>query len=573
MRYKMSKKQIISESNKIRSELSYSKLDRIQKDFLKRFVKTRKKTIWFLVILVVVETLLGLSLPTISHFYLEKSFALMNYQTFMFVGISLIFLIVLYMVNSYYRIFIGQKFSLALINEIREAWYAYFIKHSAAFNRKFDGKKLMTKLLYHVQLLRMGLNNIVYQIIQASLLYIGIIAFAFLFNPKLFVVLWVSLPVVLIVFVVMDYIGRYYVTREQTFNSRIVGHLADSLLNFDVLKTQAREEEKLREFDNYIQLDTFFRIRRQLWVQYSNRVLYGLMLLFGVLLYFVQLYWPFVEFDSISNVASTGFILGFFGKVLFSFARVGIFMEAFRLGLRLSTPAFRYDLSRSIQSPPNWETLRFSGKKTKLSNRGGYIKNFDMKFKKGNRILVYSDNSYGKTTLARVIAGQKCIDSLNVTLDRKRVPSKKWCFYRSENYFIKANPTFDISLGEYLLGESKAKITRYDIDAVYKELKPYKIFDFIFDHKDVLGRRITNNNLSITEIILIQIAYCLLRPKSIISIDHMCFDQSKNEIIEGIKLLEKNSKSTTFVFFSSKANKTFNYAKTYHLDKTEFKQV
>ncbi len=313
----MSKKQIITESNKIRSELTYSKLDRIQKDFLKSFVKTHKKIIWWIVSLIIVETFLGLSLPTISHFYLEKSFALMNYKTFMIVGISLIVLIVLYMINSYYRIYIAQKFSLTLINEIREAWYTYFVKHSAAFNRKFDCKKLMTKLLYHVQLLRMGLDNVFYQVIQATLLYIAIILFAFLFNPKLFVVLWVSLPVVLIVYVVMDYIGRYYVTREQTFNSRIVSHLADSLLNFDVLKTQAREEEKVREFDNYIQLDTFFRIRRQLWVQYSNRLLYGLMLLFGVLLYFVQLYWPFVEFDSISNVASTGLILGFFGKVLF----------------------------------------------------------------------------------------------------------------------------------------------------------------------------------------------------------------------------------------------------------------
>ncbi len=243
------------------------------------------------------------------------------------------------------------------------------------------------------------------------------------------------------------------------------------------------------------------------------------------------------------------------------------------MGLRLSVPTFKTDPERDIQKPPAWVTLRFSGKKTKLSNKGAYIKNFNLGFNKGDRILVYSDNSYGKTTLARVVTGQKCIDSLNVTLDRYRVPSKKWCFYKSENYFIKANPTFDITLGEYLLGESKSQISRYDIDAVYKELKPYKIFDFIFDHKDMLGRRITTANLSITEIILIQIAYCLLRPKSIIAIDHTCFDQSKNEIIEGIKLLEKHSKSTTFVFFSSKVNKMFDYAKIYNLDKTEFKQV
>lgn len=569
----MSKKQIISEANKIRSELRYGSLDGTQKKFIRTFLRRNKKLIWFMIWLVIAETVISLALPFLSHFYLEKSFALMNYQTFMIVGISLILLIILFLIGGYLRILATQKFSLYFINEIREAWYGYYMKSSVAFNKKFDGKKLLTKMLYHVQLLRMGLNNVIYQSIQATVLYIGILVFSYLFNPKLFLVIWIALPVLLIVFIIMDYIGRYYVTREQTFNSRLVSHLGDSLINFDVLKTQAREEEMVKKFDDYIDLDTFFRIRRQLWVQYSNQLLYGLILFFGVALYFVQLYWPFIEFDSISNVASTGFILGFFSKVLFSYSRMGIFMEAFRLGLRLSVPTFTI---KSTQTPPKkkpWQTIKFNGRKTKLSKYGGYLKKFSFSFKKGQRILVYGEESSGKTTLAKAITGQKAINSLNVTFNKKRVSSKKWCSYKSEQYYITANPIFDITIGEYLLGEHNEKITSEDIDAVYKALKPYKIFDFLFSNVDLLGRRISPRNLSMTEVVLVQIAYCLLRPKSIIVIDHSCMDIDKDIVNEAIKLLDKNSKHAAIIVFSSKVNSLLLYEKTFHLDKTGFSQV
>ncbi len=569
----MSKKQIISEANKIRSELRYGKLDGMQKRFMKNFLSRNKGVFWSMILLVIGETVISLVLPFISHFYLEKSFALMNYGTFVIVGITLIVLIILFLAASYLQIFVTQIFSLRFINEIRESWYGYFLKRSVAFNKNFDGKKLLTKMLYHLQLLRMGMDNVVYQFIQGTFLYIGIIIFSFLFNPRLFVVLWVSLPVLIIVFLIMDYIGRYYVTREQTFNSRIVSHLADSLINFDVIKVQAREDGMIKKFADYIELDTFFRIRRQLWVQYSNRLLYGLILLFGVVLYFVQLYWPFIEFDSISNVASTGLLLGFFSKVVFSYSRAGIFTEAFRLGLRLSIPTFSYVAEKSSPKPVKFNHIKFSGKRVKISKYGGYIKDFIFSFKKGQRILVYGDENAGKTTFAKVITGQKAIKSINVTLDKKRVTSARWCGYKSGNYFVSANPTFDISIGEYLSGKNTESITQKDIDHIFKLLKPYKVFDFIFADTDMLGRRISPRNISMTEIVLVQIAHCLVHPKSIVAIDHGCVDIKRDIIENAIKILEKNCDLTAIIVFSSDKNTLIKYEKTFHLNKAGLSEV
>lgn len=573
MRKNMSKKRIIAESNKIRSEFRHTKLEKIQKGFIKYFIKNKRKFIIIIFFLVIFEILIGLSLPTISHFYLEKNFALMNYQTFLYVGLFLIFLLILYLIGSYFRIYFIQKINLDFINAIRESWYKYYLKHSVAFNRRFDGKKLMTKLVYHVQLLKMGLNNIVYDGIQALFLYLGIIIFSFFFNPKLFLLLWISLPVLIIIFLVTDYIGRYYVTREQTFNSRIIAHLADSLLNFDVLKAHSQENEKIKEFDNYIDLDTFFRIRRQVLIEYSNKVLYGLIFLFVIFLYFIQLYWPFIEFSSMRNVASTGFILGFFVRVLFSTSRVGIFMEAFRLGLRLSVPSFKISRKSEIKKIPSWKKIRFYGKKTKLSRHGGYIKNFELEIAKKDRLLIVSNGNYGKTTLAKIIAGRKAFSSINLMLDKQRITSKNWSRFKSNNYFISPNTSFDTTIGEFLLGKSKSDFSQNDIHTIVEALKPFNFFKFLLDKRDFIGHRITNRSYSVSEIILLQIAHCLLFPKKIITIDNLCLDSQNKSIIDGLHILEQKLPDTSLIFFSSKINNEFKYGKVFKLDKASFKAV
>jgi len=570
---KMTKKQIIAESSKIRRELGYSRIDNTQKEFVKKFIKKNRNKLYFIGFLAFIETLIGISLPTISHFYLEKSFDLMNYRTFLLIGITLLCLTGIYLVNTYYRIYIGERLIMSFVNRIREAWYIYYLKHSVAFKKSFDGKRLMTKFVYHIQLLRMGAQNVILQILQSSLLYIGILIFSLLFNPKLFLVLWLSAPLFIIIFLIADYIGKYYVSREQTFNTRIVMQLADSLINFDIFKLHGREDEKIKEMENLIDLDTYFRVRRQLWIKYSNRVMYSVILVFGILLYFVQIYWPFIDFYSVTNVAATAIILSYFTRILFSLTRIGIFFEALRLGLQLSIPTFNYKVKKAIKEVPSWKTIRIHSKKTKLSKYGDYLKNFEFNIEKGERISIMAGDSFGKTTLARAITGQKKIESLIFNLNKKRFSSTEWCRFKQENCFISGNPTFDTVIGEYLLGKSAQSITREDVDKIFQVLTSHKIFDFIINHKDFLGRKISTHDLSFTEIILLQIAHCILNEKSIISIDHTCIDHHNKAITKGIKLLEQEFKKSTIIVFSTEHNEILSYDKTFHLRKAEFVQV
>jgi len=572
MKFNLSKKQIIAESNRIRSEFRFSKLDPKQKKYIFSYVKKHKKALLTLLFLAIGETIIGILLPVISHFYLEKSFDLMNYRTFLIIGISLVVLLILYLVNSYLRIYKTQQFSMQLINDLREAWYKYYLKHNAAFKKHFDGRKLMTKFLYHIQLLRMGLQNIISTGIQSVLLYIAILIFSFLFNPKLFLLLWLAFPLLVIVFIVNDYIGKHYITREQTFNSRIVKHLADSLINFDLLKTQAREKEKLKEFDNLLDIDAFFRVRRQLWIQFSNRILYGIIVLVSIGFYFIQIYWPFIEFDSVTNVAATGLILGYFMRILFSTARVGIFYEAYTLGLKLVIPEFDVELNKEVKTQPKWKKLRLHGSKVSL-NKKSYIKNFELLLNKNDRALIYSGDTKGKSTLANVLAGKRALRSLFITLDKNRLKTDVWAAFKSNNFYITDNFQCDASIGEILFAKNKNKINSDDIEGALKILNQYNEFDYLFKYREFLGKDITPKDLSRTELILLQIAHCLIKKKSIITIDHSVLDNLNSELKKGLEVLDKHSEDSTLIFFSTTDNNNLKYAKKYKLGKTELKEI
>jgi ABC-type transport system involved in cytochrome bd biosynthesis fused ATPase/permease subunit len=573
MIHNLTKKQIVSEANKIRSEFRRFKLEDKQKKFIKRFVKKNKKIIIGFLVLAIVETVVALLLPIISHFYLDRSFDLIIHSTFWIVGISLLLLVGIFLINSYFSIYFGEKLSMMFINRIREAWYIYYLKHSAAFRRRFDGSKLMTKFVYHIQLLKMELQNVLNEGIRAVLLYAGILVISFLFNSNLFLVLWVSLPVVLILFFITDYIGKHYIVREQTFNTRIVSLLAESLMNFDTLKSHSREDEKLKEMDNLIDLDTYFRIRRNLWLKYSNRLLYGFILAFGIALYFVQVYWPFFDLGSVTSMASTGIILGFFIRVLFAVSRSGIFFEAFRLGLYLSVPQFNYNYDGSIEKAPEWQEVMIKSQKTKFSKYSDYINNFELPVKNNSRIAIVSDGPYGKSTLAKIISGQKCIDSIIFKMGKQRVASEKWCKYKNRNCYISGTNIFDTTVGEYLLGKNNSEITHEDIYHIYRTLKSYKIFNFLLTHREVFGRPIRNADLSFSEITLLQIAHCILVPKDIIAIDHLCINQQNEQILKGLQFLDKHCPKSAIIAFSSSQNKILNYDKTYQLYKNEFKEV
>ena len=566
---RLTKNEIIRETNKIRSELRYTKLNPLQKKFLHKFVSRNKGKIILLLLLCAVEVLLSLSLPLLSHFYLQKYFALLNYGTFILLGGLIFILIAVYLLNSYFEIYFNVNIALRLINKVRETWYRYYLKHSAAFHRKFDGKKLLTKMVYHTQLLFMGMESVVYGSFQAVLLYIGILIFTFIFNTQLFIVLWLALPVVVIIFILTDFIGRYYITREQTFNSRIVSHLSDSLLNFNVIKAQNRETSKIKEFSNLIDIDTYFRTRRNIWVQYSNRVLYAAILLFGVLLYFVQIYLPFIKFDSVNSVASTGFILGFFVRILFLVSRVGIFFQAFKLGMQLCSPSFSM---KRIEAPvtPNWDKIVFKSQKTKFSNIGKFIKDFNFEIEKGGRYLIYSSGMYGKSTLARMISGNKEIESITLRIDSSFVKSKKWTYMNGDRYLVEPINSVDITIGEVLFAKPNIQIGQEDINEAYGKLARYKFFEFLFQNTNLFGKRITQINLSDTEAALLQIAYLILHPKMLIVIDHSCLNKG---VSEALKLLESSNPKATIVVFDSSKNSILKYNKIYELGEGFFKEV
>lgn len=573
MRSAIDKKQIIAETNKIKQELKYSKAQKVQQNFVKKFLKDNKKMVIFYCALVALETLVSLSLPIISRLYLKNSFDLIDYRTFYLTVAVLVGLTFVFLVNSYYSLLNGTRLIMALFNEIREAWFIQYFKMPSAFKASLDNKKLLTKFLYHAQLFKLGFTNVVSEGLHAFMLYAGILIYSFIFNDKLFIVLFLSAPLLILIFVISYFIGRFYVAREQTFNTKIVGQLADSILSYDLYKVQNRELEKIQEMENLIDLDTHFRIRRQVWIKYSNQILYGFILLFGIGLYVVQTFWPFFELDSAITIASDGIILGFFTRLLFLVSRAGIFFPAFSLGVKLAVPNFDYEKSEFKPQTKKWDDLTIKSKKTKLSYYGDYIKNISIPFEKGQNVLFFTPEPLGKTTLAKIITGQRCTDSVIFHVDKKRTSSTEWCDKIAGNYLISPEIKYDTTIGEVIFGKNNLLVDAKEIKNAHSTLKQHEIFNFIFDNTKTLGKPANTQNLSNTQKILIQIAHCLIYDKQIIAIDHFCLDSMNKLIKKGLELLIAKKPSAAIAFFSSQNNNLFEYAKTYEIKKQDIKEI
>lgn len=561
---------ILTDTNRYLEKGRFSKLSPYQKKYLKRQYLKNIKAIYAFVALVVVETSLTLSLPILNHYYLEKSFNYLNYNKLFFGAAIIAVGIILYLVISYITLLTKQKITMKLVNDIRHYWYAKFLRRFSATYK--DGDRMMVKMLYHVQLLKMGFERIINDGLSTLLLFIGLVVITFFINSKLFIILWLLTLLLLIVFLVSYFIGKYYITREQTFNTRIVSQLTRTITNQTLLTRQNRQEEEINELDKLIQLDTHFRIRRQLWINYSDRVLFGGILLTGLLLYIVQIYWPFMSLQNFSDAATSTIILGLFTKVIYGTSRIGIFLEPFNLGLKLSTPKASNKRSQKVNME-NWKTLNVKSRKTKISNKGGYIKDLNISIKPAERILITGDAGSGKSTLANAIAGEKNIKSINFELNGERLHANQWMQRVKDIYLISEDIFYKTTVGSLIFGKDNNKITPTDITNLYKILGGHELFKSIFKSKDLLGKTINSKNLSQQEKLTLQIAHCLVNKKAIIILDIHILDQPDSQIFVALALLNNIQPSTTIIVFGSKNNDYFEYDQKYQISQNQVKKV
>ena len=334
--------------------------------YLRRFFQSHKRLGLAALIFLFFQGCLEISLIVISHRYLKgtgKLYATLSDRNLLAV---LLALSVVYLVVYFLAIKSERTFIIRLINDLRLKWFKLSLHQPAGENNLEEKGVLLAKISYHLPLLSTGLTNSVIGAIQWLLLMIILAFLCLIFGYKF---LWLLLPVLLISVIIAAaafFVSRNYVSRETTFYSKIIRLVDFSLSDHHFTKLFGRERTILKEFNYLVDLDSYFRVRRELWMRFGGGVVFVLLIFLSwtLGLFTKQINTFFAVSATDTKFALIIFII-YFSRLLYESLRIGLYMVPFFLGLALSVP-LENAKKLGREDRPNFKELAFKSMKVKF---------------------------------------------------------------------------------------------------------------------------------------------------------------------------------------------------------------
>ncbi|HOF79855.1 MAG TPA: hypothetical protein PLA53_01645 [bacterium] len=366
------------------------------------------------------------------------------------------------------------------------------------------------------------------------------------------------------------FIARRYISQEVTFYSRLIYYLDNNLSDKEFLKIFHQEGQVLSHFDRLVALDSFFRIRRDVWLKASSRLLFIVLLLLvsflqlnsGNLLSLINL--------SDSHNFSRLFLIVYLSRLANEALRIGLYWFPAKLGLYLtivrSVGQLKFPQIFKID-----KTIVFYSPKTKLFQQSAYYRRLSFSFKPGDRILFTGPNLSGKTRLARLLAGQGAYlpKSIHVKIDGRRFNYCQWQEIFGGAYLLDQTlATTEKSLMEFLLGRDKQNIDLADIEKILAVVNKQKIIKDLVAADGNLNRsvRVIDNHSSF---FALQAAYCLINRPALIVVDNFWLDLGYNDIRVILNIMSQQLSDSIIICFSGQANKFLNYHQHYAIKAQE----
>ena len=453
-----------------------------------------------------------------------------------------------------------------------EHWLIYFFQTPSNESSKLSDGSLMAKMLYHTQLLRMGLERVIMEGGRAVVFYVVVLIAAFFFSSSSFFWMAMGFPVICVMTYVAMLIGKHYISQEQTLNTKFVKVLFHQMNNLSQVQSLGLEQDRFHQLNQIIEQDTHFRKRREMWLKFSDRLVFAIILLAGGMLYLIKDFYPILHWNNWSEGAIGIVLTGYFAKILMQSVHAGIFWQALKTGLLISVPEFKVGPNPfGKRSKVNFlSSLTIQGKKAKLSKFGSPIKQFRLVLEPGSKTLIVGEGTVGKTTLAKYLCGMEKIDSLNVKNDGNFLLSHIWCGHNRDRQLISLTPVFRETVAEFLLAQPAEDLDLADLNNIFKKLKKYPEFNFIFQFKEFLGKRFDSLQGSLTELALLQIAQSILRQPKLICVDNSVFDLPNPLVQKSLLILAQECAASTIVYFTVDPKNAKNFKKTYNLSLTDF---
>jgi len=545
------------------------KLEPFHFNYLSHFARKHKKEIIIFIVLLFFQVILEAILPFLGRDYFSKLSILLVQNKILIIFFVLVIGVVIYLVASFFALKLEKSLVIYLINELRREWFLIYLNKPFSRIKSRDKAALIAKISYHLPLLQMGLGNTLVGIMRWLVYVIGLLMAASFFSSTLLIIVLISLPFNIIIAYLGYLIAKNYVAKETTLYSEIIKHVVSTLYEMPFVQNYQLEKKNIEKFDDLVELDIYFRVRRSLWLIYGNRIIFACLILLTAAFFLMQSYFPqFFSAEKIGEVLGAGIILIYLSRLFYTSLRIGLYILPVQLGLILSVPEQREVKTRK-DLIKNFYSLVFQTKKAKLFKSGKYLKNVKLEFKRGEKTLIYGENHIGKTSLGFLLAGFGCFSTRSwiVKVDKERYFYNDWQRRFRNAYFIQPRFSTEKKIGEILIGKYSQDILPEDVERVFKEISKYKEFDFILSLRKFLAADYHQLEISMVNLFSLQAAYCLINKPRLIVIDNFWLDLDYDEINRILKILCQELSKTIFVFFSTKENSLIKYNKKYVLVK------
>ena len=551
------------------------KLEKIHFDYLKSFGRRHRKKIIIFLSLLFCQILLEVILPLFGRSYLFRASVLLQWGQMTTVLGVLTGGVIIYIIVAFWELKIGKGLVIHLINELRHKWIKIFTNKPFHKVTSEDKASLIAKISYHLPLLQMGLDNSIIGLMQWSLYVLGLLIISSFISTTLLIIVLLAIPVNIIIALIGYYIAKKYVTKETTLYSKIIKHITSSLYELPFVQKHKLEKESIQTLDELVRLDTHFRIRRNIWLLFGNRIIFGLLILVVGLSYIVRIYSPdfFLEIQ-VDNLLISGIIFVYLVRLFYTSLKIGLFILPTKLGLILSLPEsskekIRRDMTKKISS------ISFKTKKAKLFWLGKYIKNIILEFKAGDKILFFGKSCTGKTHLGYLLSswGHFSNQTWIVKMNQKRYSYSDWQGKFRNAYFIEPQLTSQKNVGEILTGKNRENISQTDIEKVFQVISECPPLHFILSFQKFTAENCRTITLNPVHLFALEAAYCLVNKPAIIVVDNLWLDLNQEKINAILKIMAEKSSDSIIIFLATKENSLVSYNQKYVISENQIEKI
>lgn len=536
-------------------------------NYLWRFFKKEKKVVIATLIALVSQGIFEIILILISHKFLKY-----NTSVFSASSSSLRLLLVLiifsaaYLLAYYFSIKREKTAVVKLINDLRLHWFSLSLNNDIdKYNLEKKGG-LLAKISYHLPMLSSGITNCLIGFVRWLILIAILLVICIIFSWS-FIFWFILVLIISLITISLSYlVSKNYIVKEVTFYSKIIRLIDFSLSDWKFTKTFGREKTIVKDFNKLVDLDSYFRVRREIWLRFGSGIIFIILIIgswflgnFGdQLLKFLKV--------SLSNQFVLVILFVYLSRILYESLRIGIYSVPFLFGLSLSVPKDSLPKIKNKRKK-SFSSLIFQSSKLKLFKKSKYYKKINFSFFSSGRYLITGKRRSGKTKLAKTFSGW-CdfnVKAWVIKADNKRFFYRNFFNHYRGFYYLDPNFNSSRTILEVALGQEKNRIKATDLLDLSNLIKEnVELADIFYERADWRLRSdkfITNYKNSF----LLQTLYCLTSKPGLISVDNYWLDLKDEEINSIIKLLVSKLPKTIFVFFSNSDSDIISFDNKYEI--------